>query len=488
MIASESVPYAKVGGMADVVGSLSSELQKLGNQVVLILPKYSFIDLSELEVFSTIPMRVRMGDTEEWCSVHKSETSEKIPLYFIEFNNYFNRQGIYHDEYFNDYQDNARRYTFFSRAALELCGKISFSPDIIHVHDWQTAAVAAYLKTWHYNDKILKNAVCVLTIHNIGYQGIYSAEHFAYSGLGWNNFTSDKFEDYGRINLLKGGIHYADVVTTVSKKYVWETKYTEMGCGLSVYLLSKREDYIGILNGVDYSDWDPSKDSLIPHNYTKDNLRGKTLNKKALQKQMHLEINPDKPLVGIISRFVQQKGMDILASVIESIVTNMEVQFAVLGAGDKGLEHYYGSLPARYPGKIGSYIGYNNKLAHLIEAGTDFFLMPSRYEPCGLNQIYSLRYGSLPIVRATGGLDDTIEQYDEKTGSGTGFKFWEASPNAIYYTVGWAVSTYFDRKKHMKQLIKNAMNKDFSWEKSAKNYVKAYNQALIKKIPDHSKL
>ena len=389
-----------------------------------------------------------MGDTEEWCSVYGTTNTEDIPVYFIEFANYFDRDGLYHDAEFNDYLDNPRRFAFLSRAGLQLCKDIGFKADIVHAHDWQTALASAYLKIWHWDDPVLGGAASLLTIHNIGYQGKYPAKDYAYTGLQTANFTDRKFEDHGDMNFLKGGIDFADLVNTVSPNYARETRTPELGYGMAMYLNDKGDRYLGILNGVDYADWDPAVDTLIPQTFTPEDLSGKEVCKRALQERFHLEIDEGVPVVGVVSRFADQKGLDLLADAIEAIVNSMHVQFAILGSGDKALEAYYGGLPARYPGRIGSYIGYNNEVAHWIEAGSDFFVMPSRYEPCGLNQIYSLKYGTLPIVRATGGLDDTVEQYDEATGEGTGFKFWDASSHGIYYTVGWAVSTYYDRRHH----------------------------------------
>jgi starch synthase len=279
---------------------------------------------------------------------------------------------------------------------------------------------------------------------------------------------------------MKGGIFYADKVNTVSPSYADETRTPEGGYGLAPYLNNKGGDYVGILNGFDHQHWNPETDPLIPQNYSVSNLKGKAVCKRELQKRFLLDVNPVIPVVGVISRLVSQKGLDLLADSIENIVTSMLVQFVILGSGDKKLSHYFGTLPARFPGRIGSYIGYNEELSHWIEAGSDFFLMPSLYEPCGLNQLYSLRYGTLPIVRATGGLDDTVQQYDEVTGKGTGFKFKIPSSSAVYDSVGWAVSTYFDRKDHLKKMIRMAMKQDYSWNKSAEQYELLYASAMHK--------
>lgn len=479
MIASECVPYAKTGGLADVVGALPKALKAIGHEVIVIMPKYRSIDAERhgLQLYFS-QLGVWMGDTLEWCSVYQTY-NEGVPVFFIEFRQYFDRWGLYHDENYNDYADNPRRFAFLTRAGLQLCKDIQYDPHIVHVHDWQTALAPAYLKVWHWNDPNLGNTASMLTIHNIAYQGIYSASHMNYLGLQWDNFTSDRLEDHGEINFLKGGIHYADMLNTVSPTYANETRTPQGGKGLAPYINARGDHYIGILNGVDYDHWNPETDRVIPARYSEDDLAGKAVCKQALQQRFNLEEAKKIPILGVVSRLVEQKGLDLLAQIIENILSQMRTQFVIVGSGDKNLEAFYRSLAERFPGRAGSFIGYNESLSHWVEAGSDFFIMPSIYEPSGLNQLYSLKYGTLPIVRATGGLEDTVEQYDEKTGLGTGFKFWEASPNAIYYTVGWAVSTYYDRPEHMEKMIRRAMKKDFSWEKSARLYTQAYRQARI---------
>lgn len=481
MIASEAVPFAKTGGLADVVGALPKALSALGHEVIVVMPKYSSIDYIRRGLNPYMDsLGVWMGDGQEWASIHDC-IHEGIHFYFIEAIKYFERWGLYHDADYNDYLDNPRRFGFLTRAALQLCQDIRFIPDIVHVHDWQTALGPAYLKIWHWNDPLLSNAASILTIHSLAHQGVYDAKDYPYLGLQWGNFTTDKFEDYGRINFLKGGIVFADAVNTVSPNYANETRTPLGGMGLAPYLNNKGASYVGILNGCDYEQWDPAIDPLLPARYSPADLSGKALNKAELQRRFGLEVNPNIPLIGSVGRLAGQKGMSLLAAVIESAVREMVVQFVVLGSGEKALEHYFGDLPGRFPGQIGSFIGYNNDLAHLIEAGADFFVMPSLYEPCGLNQMYSLKYGTLPIVRATGGLDDTVINYNETDGSGTGFKFWEPTAAALYYTIGWAVSTYFDRPDHLKQMIQAGMVQDFSWQRSAKAYIALYRQALQNK-------
>lgn len=481
MIASECVPYAKTGGLADVAGALPKVLRALGHEVIVVMPKYSSIDEKKFGLRPFLsPMGVWMGNTQEWCGVYTA-SNDGVPIYFVDFRRYFERPGLYHDAQYNDYLDNPFRFGFLTRAALQLCVDLNFKPDIVHVHDWHTALAPAYLKIWHWNDPILGGAASVLTIHNVAYQGNYDTGCYDYLGLQWSNFTADKFEDHGRINFLKGGIQYADVVNTVSPTYAQETRSPALSYGMAPFLNGRGDNYVGILNGVDYTEWNPAVDKLIPARFWPHDLSGKAACKAELQRQLGLEVNSHIPIVGVVSRLAAQKGLDLLAQAIEDIVASMEVQFAILGSGDPGLETFFRAAAARHPGRIGAYIGYSNPVAHLIEAGADFFIMPSLFEPCGLNQIYSLKYGTLPIVRATGGLDDTVEQYDEASGNGTGFKFVEPSARSIFDTVGWAVSTYYDRKQHLNQMIQKAMQQDYSWEKSAHAYEELYAQAMRNK-------
>lgn len=479
-IASECDPFVKTGGLADVAGALPKALKELGHEVIIILPLYDSIRKKNLHIDPFFgSMGVWMGaGVEHWCAVKKTVTQDNIAVYFIEYDHYFARTGLYNDSSNNDYADNAARFAFFSRASLQLLMDMNFKPDVIHAHDWQTAPVCAYVKTWGWGGSGIDKAATVLTIHNIGYQGVYPADVYKYAGFSEWDFRSDIFEDHGRVNFLKAGIHYADMVTTVSPTYARETLDGSQSYGLAPYLNNKKERYVGILNGVDYSAWDPANDKLIPAKFTPEKMDGKRVCRNELKKKFGLDSSKDVPVLGVVSRFADQKGLDVFAGAVERILNSMLVHVAILGAGDANLEKYFSWLPSMMPGKAGSYIGYNNDIAHLIEAGSDFFIMPSRYEPCGLNQIYSLRYGTLPIVRNTGGLADTVIQYNETTGAGTGFKFDYLSVDSIYDAVGWAVSTYFDRPEHLKKMRKTAMTQDFSWTRSAKEYEMIYQDIL----------
>ncbi|RMF04802.1 MAG: glycogen synthase GlgA [Bacteroidetes bacterium] len=477
------MPYVKTGGLADVVGALPKALRALGHDVRVVIPKYQKIDTQKFGLRRLQnSMGVWMGNNiQEWAAVDTTEMEDGTPVYFIEHWQYFGREGIYNDANNRDFNDNPERYAFLSRAALQLCIDQQFTPDIVHAHDWQTALVPAYLKTWHWNDPVLGGAASVFTIHNIQYQGNFPKSRWPYTGISWEHFSPDKFEDHDRINYLKGGIAFADMVNTVSPTYAWETRATALGMGMNAVLQAKGDAYVGILNGVDYDNWDPATDTLIPANYTVEDRSGKYICKRVLQEMFQLEVNLDIPIVGVVSRFADQKGLDLFYEAIHRVIPSMAVQIVVVGSGDKTLEGRYMQLPGIYPGRVGTFIGYDEAKAHLVEAGSDFFAMPSRFEPCGLNQMYSLKYGTLPIVRNTGGLADTVEQYHEASGQGTGFKYDANTPEAIANTIGWAVSTYYDRKHHLQAMIDRAMRQDFGWPRSARQYVDLYQESLRRK-------
>lgn len=481
MVSAECAPFAKSGGLGDVVGALPGFLKKLGSEIIVVMPLYSFIDRKKFGINPIVGrLNVLTGDDLNICDVYLGRIQGDVPVYFIEFEPFFGRSGMYHDSEFNDYADNPVRFSFLSKAALNLCHQLDFSPDIIHVNDWHTAMLPAFLKIFFNGDPLFSKTASVLTIHNIAYQGRYNRYYYFKTGLGWDDFTQDKFEHYGDVNFLKGGIHFADVVNTVSQGYAEETRSFPGGYGIEYFLNNKGDDYTGILNGADYSQWNPETDKLIPANFSKNDLKGKSVCKEVLQKQMGLNTDPDIPLIGIVSRLVEQKGLHIVAECIEDLLDNNDVQFAILGSGDKNLESFFAGLADSYPGWVGCYVGYDDELAHLIEAGSDLFLMPSLYEPCGLNQIYSLKYGTLPIVRATGGLNDTVENYNPETGEGTGFKFRDASCDAASGTIKWAIDTYNEKREHFNRMVQTAMSRNFSWDDSAKEYLKLYTRALLK--------
>jgi len=477
-IASECTPFAKTGGLGDVVGALPKYLRRLGHDVRILMPLYSSIDRIKHGIQFDGSACIHMGNREEhWVGIHSALLDQEVPVWFIEYERFFGRAGIYH-EASGEYGDNAFRFALLSKASLQVCKDKNFIPDIMHCHDWCAALVPVYLKTWDRVLSPLSNTASVLTIHNIGYQGVYHSSAFPYIGIGPEHLTPEKMEDHGKINLLKAGVAFADALTTVSPSHAIELLDPVGGCGLAPFLNSRRDDLFGILNGVDYDHWNPEVDLSIPAQYSGSNLEGKARCKLELQRRFGLEPKADVPLFGIISRFAQQKGFDLIREALPLALQNMALQVVILGNGDRHTEDFFNWLPSAYPGRVGSHVGFSNELSHWIEAGTDFFLMPSLYEPCGLNQMYSLKYGTLPIVRATGGLNDTIENYNEQTGEGTGFKFILPTSSALYDTMGWAVSTWFDRPQHIQQLRKQAMNREFSWEDAAQKYLHVYQHAF----------
>ncbi len=479
-VASEAVPFAKTGGLADVCGALPKALKKAGHDVRLVLPRYWCVARQKFGLREVIaPMGVPMGCGPVWCSVLEGKT-DGVPAYFVEHENYFGRNGLYDDGKW-EYSDNAERFGFFSKAALQICKELSFQPDIVHVNDWQTALAAAYLKIHEFHNPFFQRTASVLTIHNLAYQGSYGPRDYSFLALGDGNFTGDRFENYQGVNILKGGIFFADAINAVSPTYAREILSEPGGNGLSVYFGRRREDLSGVLNGADYDHWNPETDPVIPARFSSEDLSGKAICKQELQKEFYLETNEKVPLIGVVTRFTFQKGFRELAPAIKEIVRQMKVQFVFLGCGEKWMEDFYGGLPAEFPGKIGTWIGHDNRKAHLVMSGSDLFLMPSLYEPCGLTQLYSLRYGTLPIVRGTGGLCDTVEQYDEQTGCGTGFRFQDLTPSALYNTVGWAVSTYYARPRHFARMREAAMRADFSWKESAEKYTQIYDKALARR-------
>lgn len=477
-VTSECAPYAKIGGLADVVAALPKTLRRMGHDARIILPLYASIDRPRYGIQFLQSACVHMGKGEEqWIGVHGAKLDGGVPVWFVDCDRFFGRPGVY-DDAGGEYGDNAFRFALLSKAALQVCKDTGFIPDVMHAHDWPAALVPVFLKTWDRVLSPLSATASVLTIHNIGYQGVYHASAFPYIGVGGEHFAPDRFEDHGQINLLKAGIYFADALTTVSPGHAREILDPAGGKGLAPYLNARRADLTGILNGADYDHWNPETDPLIPSQYSAREMYGKALCKKALQLRMGLVDRSDWPLFGVVSRFAPQKGLGLLAECLPAALGQMIFQLVVLGTGDPGLENYFRGLAAAWPGRVGCHIGFSNELSHWIEAGSDFFLMPSLYEPCGLNQMYSMKYGTLPIVRAVGGLDDTVENYDEATGEGTGFKFWQPTALALHNTIGWAVSTWFDRPRHIERLRRNALRQDFSWEKSAAEYVKVYQRAL----------
>jgi starch synthase len=396
-------------------------------------------------------------------------------VYFIEQDDFFARPGLYGDDN-GDYPDNAIRFTFFCRAALALAVRLSESPRILHCHDWQTALIPAYLRTLPWLDARLSDAALVYTVHNLAYQGIFPAWAFQLSGLPPHLFQPGGVEFFGQTNFMKAGLLYADAITTVSPTYAEEICTPEFGSALDGLLRARRNALVGILNGVDYTVWSPEVDPHIAERYSATDLTGKATCKKALLRAVHLPEELETPLIGMISRLADQKGFDLLAAALDRLLA-LNLRLVILGSGAPLYEELLASLSNRYPQKIAVRVGFDNVLAHQIEAGSDCFLMPSRYEPCGLNQIYSLRYGTIPIVRATGGLKDTVEPFDPQTGQGTGFVFQDTSGDALLTAVNEALSVFAEQTQ-WRRLMRNAMAQDFSWRESAARYVALYQRLL----------
>ncbi|MBI5893992.1 MAG: glycogen synthase GlgA [Deltaproteobacteria bacterium] len=468
--ASEAAPYAKTGGLGDVCGALPKSLKKLGCEVILIMPFYRQID-SEFQN-TNIQVSLQVGDREIAAQLFQTFSND-VSTYFLKCDEYFDREYLYGTPD-SDYPDNLERWTFFSKAVLEAVKKLDFKPDIIHCHDWQTGLIPAYLKTICKDDPFFLNTKTLFTIHNIAYQGLFPSSLFSLTGLPLSIFNPEGIEYWGKINLLKAGIVFSEIETTVSEKYAQEIQTNEAGCGLEGVLQARKDKLFGILNGVDYDEWNPSKDRFIAANYDNDNLTNKKVCRTDLLKVYDLEISEQIPLIGIISRFVEQKGFDILSEAMEEIMS-MNVCMVVVGSGEKKYSDIFLTLARKYPEKLGVKIAFDNAIAHKITAGSDMILMPSLFEPCGMTQMYSLKYGTIPIVRATGGLDDTIEDFDVKTGSGTGFKFIDYNSGSLLKKVEEAVQT-FDNKQLWNSLMQNAMKQDFSWERSAKRYVELYEK------------
>lgn len=486
LVASEAVPFAKTGGLADVMGALPAPLGELGHQVSLVMPFYRKVrergvKCEKLDVQVRVPIRGKEV-AGEICASTIPGTEAKV--YFIVNDHYYDRPELY-GEYGEggegDYPDNCERFVFFSRAALELMRVLDLHPDVLHLNDWQTGLVPAYLKTLYSQEERYTGIASLFTVHNLAYQGTFWGHDMALTGLDWAYFNWRQLEFYGALNLLKGGLVFADVLSTVSQRYAQEIQTEEFGCGLQGVLAERSQELFGVLNGVDYGVWNPESDRLIAANYSVKSLAGKRKCKQALQEKNHLP-RQNLPLIGMISRLADQKGFDLLAEAMPELM-KMDLQLVILGTGEEKYHTLLEDIARRFPHKVGINLRYDNQLAHEIEAGADMFLMPSRYEPCGLNQLYSLKYGTVPVVHATGGLADTITDLRASTlkqGTANGFSFESYSSEALVSCVRRALQTYQDRKTWRK-LVKIGMSQDWSWKRSASKYVELYQKAVARK-------
>jgi starch synthase len=465
MVSSEAAPFAKTGGLADVVGALPSALRAFGDEAAVVIPRYGSIDLTfARRVYDALP--VHLGPVVHQTSIYQA--AAEFPVYMVDCPPLFDRGGFYGASGV-DYADNHIRFAVFARAALAVARWL-FKADILHCHDWQAGLVPAYLRSTFALDPTFAGVKTLFTIHNLGYQGLFPKTALAEAALDPALFRPDGLEFYGRVSYIKGGIAFADALSTVSPTYAREIQTPEFGFGLDGALRARADVLTGILNGVDYREWSPDVDPLLPAHYSADDLAGKRVCKAQLVREFGFgEEVMDRPLLGIVSRFTRQKGTDILAEVAAEIVAE-GAYLVALGTGEPEYEEFFRRMRADHPDQVAVRVGFDNGLAHLIEAGSDIFLMPSRYEPCGLNQMYSLRYGTPPVVRATGGLNDTIDE-------SVGFKFAEYSGQALLGAVRAAVGAFSDPEP-WREMMRRGMRQDFSWRASAGAYSGLYRKLL----------
>jgi starch synthase len=487
--ASEVVGFAKTGGLADVVGSLPRALARLGHQVAVVMPLYRAVRTgrNKIEKVDAV-LAVPIGNHVLACRLFRGTLpGSEVPIFFIEAPHYFERddstvgKGLYQQAmpggYKADYPDNAERFTFFSRAVLEAIPHIGFTPDVVHANDWQTGLVPVYVNELYRNRPGLSSLKSVFTIHNIAYQGMFGRDVMTLTGLPGYLFNHNQLEFHGHFNFLKSGIVFADAVNTVSPTYAREIQTAEYGCGLEGLLGQHRAKLSGIVNGVDYGEWNPAVDPHLPQPYTANTfVSGKAAAKAELQRRVHVPVDPTRPVLGVVARLVSQKGIDLVTAAAPGFL-DMGCQIVILGEGDPEFHNELQQFRDRHPDRVGIYLGFHEGLAHLVEAGSDLFLMPSRYEPSGLNQLYSLKYGTPPVVRATGGLADTIVGATEETianDTATGFSFFDYTAHALYETVKWALTLYRDRPDDFRAIVQRAMGKDWSWDRSAEKYAALY--------------
>ncbi len=468
-VASEIAPYAKAGGLADVVGGLSRELARGGHDVRVLCPKYGFIKPQKDWTADDEPFIVNLGhgrqESSRLWNMKCPETRANI--FWLEYDSHYGSDVIY------GLPSDDERFAFLCRAAIEYCHRYQFFPDVIHCHDWPTGLIPVYLNTTE-RETPLNKTRSVFTIHNLKHQGEFGVEVLDYARLSRDLFNDHNLAHGGRINFMKGALYHSHKLTTVSPTYSHEIQEPGLGCGLDPVLRHRAADLVGILNGIGVSEWGPQKGPYIPAHFSIKDLRGKASCKRQLQKQFNLKQDPKVALFSAISRLYDQKGLDLLAEILPDLLNDMAIQVVIVGSGDPGLENRFREIASWYPGRMATFIGYDNAVAHQVQAGSDFFLMPSRFEPCGLSQIYAMTYGTLPIVRSTGGLVDTVENYEKGAAKGTGFRFHDASSSAVYHTVGWVCETYYDHRRDYLKLRRNAMRKQWGWSESVKDYLKIY--------------
>lgn len=477
MVASEAVPYGKTGGLADVAAALPRALAALGHDVTLVLPRYRGAQVNDVPLDR---FDVDMGGHRYDATAYEGAGAPGLRVVLIDHPAFFDRDGVY-GVGSHDYEDNPRRFAFLSLAALEFARRQGAPVDIVHAHDWPAGLVPVYLRTRYQDDEVLGGAATVFTVHNAAYQGLFSAAWLPQLGLGWDLFTTEGLEYWLHVSFLKGGIAFSDIVTTVSRRYAQELQAAETAFGFDGVIRSRREDLHGIQNGIDVDVWNPATDPFLPAGYDASDLAGKLAARRRLLETFGLPDDPtaSRPVIAMVSRMVDQKGLDLIAAVAEDL-PSLEATFVVMGEGEPWYEEMWQSLARRYPERVAVRIGFDESLSHLIEAGADIFMMPSHHEPCGLNQMYSLRYGTVPVVRATGGLADTVEDADRTQDGGNGFVFEDSTGAALVATLRRALTVLREEPARWLALQQAGMSRDFSWHVSARAYVEAYEQALGK--------
>jgi starch synthase len=477
LASSEVHPFSKTGGLADMVGALGKALAHAGHEARIVTPLYrgireKFPAMRRVDWKFNLPLGLKWGQGDLWSL----EMEKGLTVYFVEHPGFFDRPGIYFEDNIS-YADNAERFIFFSKCVANLARYLPWRPDIVHVHDWQAGLVPALMLHQKRAEGWGEPPPTCLTIHNLAYQGIFPPDAFALTNLPPEFFSVDGAEFYGQLNCLKAGIIYADAITTVSPRYAREITTEALGCALDDRLRQRQKQLFGILNGVDYDEWNTTKNPFLPCTYSLPRLAGKAANKLALQKEVGLPERKDVPLFGTISRLAEQKGVDIELGALEEMLS-ADIQFILLGSGSPTFERGYQELAKRYPNKVAVRVGYDESLAHRIEAGCDFYIMPSHFEPCGLNQMYSLRYGTIPIVRATGGLDDSVIDFTQDVTRADGIKFQEYSARALAKAIRKALAIY-SQPELFRRYRRNAIKADFSWEQTVGKYLKVYQAAKV---------
>jgi len=476
LAASEMAPLAKTGGLADVTAALSAYFDSSGHDIRILIPFYASLDVAGCEI-DIVPelqdLEMQLGDRSvAYWIVRASSDGPGPDVHLLQCPELFGSDELYSGP------DEHLGFILLSRAAIEMCQRLDFRPDIFHCHDWHTALVPAYLKKVYAWDRLFKNSRSVLTIHNIGYQGVFGAGVLSDMGLADAPELFDPEDIYhDRVNFLKTGVMHADLLTTVSPTYAREIFEPEYGMGLEGQLRARSESVVGILNGVDYGEWNPENDALIPFPYSSRKIGGKEKNKQAVMEEMGLDYQFDRPLVGMVTRLTYQKGIDLVKEALPEMLSQRDFSLAVLGSGEDEYEQFFHWLQTEFPGRVSFYQGFNNQLAHRIEAGCDLFLMPSRYEPCGLNQMYSLRYGTVPVVRATGGLADSVQHFDAASGKGTGVVFHDYDANGLKWALNTALD-FFGNKNAWKRMVFNGMQMDYSWEEQGRIYLNRFRKIL----------